>query len=206
MATSISCKVVLVGEAGSGKTSIIKSFIHSSLNKNETSTLNATYYNKVLEYENNKRVVFDIWDTNGQEKFRSVTKHFYINASIGILVYDITSKHSFQQIKDFWYKELEENGEDNLVIAIVGNKIDKFYEEQVTEDEGREYADSVKAIFHLTSCVQQKGIHELFKKCGERYLDLHRDKNEEKEEEKNKVTLKQEKHKEESVKKKKRRC
>jgi len=201
----IPCKVVLVGETGTGKTCIIKSFIDNKFNLNEHSSLNITYYNKVLIFQNNKSIAFDIWDTIGQEKYRSLTKNFYQNASIGIIVYDITNQKSFQAIKDYWYQELKTSGEDNIVIAVVGNKIDKFCEEQVKENEGKEYADSIGAIFKLTSCLQKKGINELFVECGEKYLGIEKDTKVEPEKSPS-ISLTKETHNEIPVKKKKKKC
>ena len=205
MSNALSCKVIIIGESNAGKTCIIKTFIESSSVSNVEATVNATYYNKVLDFGNKKRVSFDVWDTNGHEKFRTLTKLFYTNAAVGILVYDVTNKNSFNEIKNFWYDELKKNGDENIVIAIVGNKIDKFYEEEVTENEGREYANSVGAIFQLTSCVKNQGIQELFKQCGEKYLDIYKDCFAEKEQNQT-IILKHGKNVRKTVKKKRRKC
>ena len=109
------CKVILVGESGVGKTSIILRFIKNQYNQNSTSTAGANYASKTLEFpEYNKKLQYDIWDTAGQEKYRGLAKLFYKDASIVILVYDITKRKSFEEIKNYWYEQVKENGSTNI--------------------------------------------------------------------------------------------
>ena len=99
-------KVVLIGESGVGKTCIIKSFINEKFKENEKPTVSAEYTEKIMEF-NGKKIQFNIWDTVGQERFRSVTKTFYNNVKVAILVYDITRGKSFEEIKNFWYDDIK---------------------------------------------------------------------------------------------------
>ena len=114
---------------------------------------------------------FEIWDTAGQEKYRALTKMFYKDASIAILVYDITREESFEQIRDFWVDQLKENAPKNMIMAIAANKSDLIAEEKVDETEARNLAESIGAMFRLTSAKQQTGIEELFRDVGNKYLD-----------------------------------
>ena len=169
---NITCKVVLVGDSGVGKTCIIQRYVNNNYTENTESTSASTYTYKVVDYKQyNKSISFDIWDTAGQELYRALAKNFYLNASIGILVYDVRRKESFQSIKDYWYEQLKVSGEENMVFGVAGNKCDLFQEEQVTEDEGKKFAKSIGAIFHLTSCKESIGIDELFEECGKKYLE-----------------------------------
>ena len=172
---NITCKVVLVGETGVGKTSIIHRYLYNEYDDNRITTSAAEYKNKVLKYpEYNKSISFDIWDTAGQEKYRSVTKNFYVNAAIGLMVYDIRVKDSFENIKTYWSEQLKEYGEENIILAIAGNKCDIFNEEEVTENEAKQYADSIGAVFKLTSCKENIGINELFLECGKKLLESNK--------------------------------
>ena len=172
---NITCKVVLVGESGVGKTCIIQRYINNSYNENTESTQASTYSYKTVEYKDfNKSISFDIWDTAGQELYRAVAKNFYINASIGILVYDIKRKESFEAIKNYWFEELKSSGEDNMIFGVAGNKCDLFQQEQVTEEEGKKFAKNIGAVFHLTSCKESIGIDELFEECGKKYLEMNK--------------------------------
>ena len=144
---NITCKVVLVGESGVGKTCIIQRYVNNNYNENTESTSASTYTYKVVDYKQfNKSISFDIWDTAGQELYRALAKNFYLNASIGILVYDIRRKESFESIKDYWYEQLKISGEDNMVFGVAGNKCDLFQEEQVKEEEAKKFAESISYI------------------------------------------------------------
>ena len=172
---NITCKVVLVGESGVGKTSIINRYLNNTYNENQKSTFAPKFKNKILNYpEYNKSISFDIWDTAGQEAYRSITKNFYVNAAIGVMVYDIRNRESFENIKKYWSQQFKDSGVQNIVLAIAGNKCDIFNEEEVSENEAREYAESIGAVFQLTSCKENIGIDELFKESGKRFLEANK--------------------------------
>lgn len=103
-------KVTLLGSSGVGKTCIIKRYTEKRFDANSTSTSGASYSQQNLEI-GNKRLVLDLWDTAGQEKFRSLGRHFYKDAYIVCLVYDITNAESFNDLKVKWYKDLQQFGE-----------------------------------------------------------------------------------------------
>lgn len=169
---NISCKVVLVGDTGVGKTSIIERYINNKYDENQKTTLVSSYTFKKIDIKKyNKSVSLDIWDTAGQEVYRSLSKNFYLNASIGILVYDISRKASFESIRDYWYEQLKTFGEEKMIFDVVGNKTDLFQREEVPENEARNFAKSINAGFHLVSCKDCVGIKDLFEDCGRKYLE-----------------------------------
>ena len=169
---NITCKVVLVGDSGVGKTCIIQRYVNNDYNENTESTSTSTYSYKTLDFKQyNKSISFDIWDTAGQELYRALAKNFYLNASIGILVYDIRRKESFESIKDYWYEQVKTSGEENMVFGVVGNKCDLFQEEKVTEEEGKKFAKEIGAVFQLTSCKENIGIDELFQQCAQKFME-----------------------------------
>ena len=173
MSDIISIKVVLVGNTGVGKTSIISRFINDSFTPNHLSTLTAAYYSKTLSFDNEKKTIkYNIWDTAGQEKYRSMNKINYRNALVAILVYDITDENSFEDIKNYWYSELKNNIDKDALIAIVANKNDLYLEEKVSIKELSEYAQSIKAIYKQTNCMNNIGINELFEEIG-KYIITH---------------------------------
>ena len=104
------CKVILIGESGVGKTCIIIRFINKQFKDDTFSTSCSSYATKALELEGyDKPLHFQIWDTAGQEQYRGLTKMFYKEAKIVILVYDITNRKSFDEIKNYWYEQIKEN-------------------------------------------------------------------------------------------------
>ena len=104
----ITCKVVLIGESGVGKTSIIHRYINNVFNPGTSSTGGANFTTKRMKFEEEKNTIkFEIWDTAGQERFRSLAKVFYKNAAICVLVYDITRKETFEELEKFWVEEIK---------------------------------------------------------------------------------------------------
>ena len=169
---SETCKIVLVGDAGTGKTCIISRFTNERFEKTKMTTACPTFCTKKISYpEYNKTINLDIWDTAGQEIYRSISKLFYKGACIGILVYDITNKKSFTSIKEYWYNELKENTDSNIIFNIVGNKADLFEAEQVNEEEAKEFAKSINAGFYLTSAKNNVEITNLFIQSGKKFID-----------------------------------
>ena len=179
MSTMETVKVVLLGEAGVGKTCIISQFISGVFDPDTISSLSAQFITKTLEFkEFNKSLKFEIWDTAGQERFRSLAKIFYKDAKVICLVYDITSKKSFDELKTFWYEQQTKlNVDGEPIFAVVGNKYD-LYETTQVDDEAKTFAKSIGAIFQYTSAKNASGINELFNNIGEKYFNPNLDINE----------------------------
>ena len=165
-----SIKVVLIGNSGVGKTCISQRYISNSYSSQEGSTIGASYFQKQLSL-NGKTVQLDIWDTAGQEKYRSMGKMFYKDAYIVLLIYDITDKKSFKDLKNVWFDEVEKSGEKHTVLAVVGNKSDRYLEEQVDEDDARKYADEIGAVYELVSAKTGDCINALFENVVNKYLN-----------------------------------
>jgi Ras-related protein Rab-11A len=112
---AIPCKVVLIGESGVGKTSIISRYMTDSFSSTLGSTPGANFTTKTVFLKNeNQSIKFEIWDTAGQERYRALAKVFYKNAAVCVLVYDITRKTSFNELKNYWYKEIKENAQKDV--------------------------------------------------------------------------------------------
>ena len=165
-------KIVLIGESGVGKTCIVSRFVSDMFDANAPSTNGASYAAKTIYFEEHKvNLQMQLWDTAGQEKFRSIARMFYKDATAAILVYDITRKESYDEMTKYWYKELLENAPDDVIIGIAANKADLYTQEQVPETEAREFAQKIGAIFRNTSAMTAGGIEELFIGIGKKLLD-----------------------------------
>ena len=164
-------KVILLGEAGVGKTNLINIVTGIEFNDNEASTGTSSFSMKKLTVNGNKYSI-KLWDTIGQERFRHLTKLFYNDSKIVIFVYDITQKDSFEELKKYWVKDVEDKLGKDVIKGIVGNKIDLFMKEEVTEDQGKEFAKSVDAEFLLSSAKTDgpKKFEDLLTKLYEKYL------------------------------------
>ena len=143
-------KVILLGESFVGKTSLINISTGEKFSNTENTTFNANYRPRKFKYKE-EQYIFNLWDTIGQEKYRSLTKMFFNDSQIVILVYDISVKKTFEQL-NFWYDQVVESlGQNKFMLAIVGNKKDLFKEEQVKEEEGKKFAEEKNAKFILSS-------------------------------------------------------
>ena len=166
------CKVVLLGDSGVGKTCIISRYISGAFDQNSPSTNGASYASKIITFENlNKTISLDIWDTAGQEKYKSLTKFFYKDAAAAILVYDITQKDSFENMKNYWYEQLQEFGSKNIILGVAGNKCDMYDKEEVNENEAKQFAEKIGAFFGITSAKNNTGINDLFMNAANKFVD-----------------------------------
>ena len=164
-------KVVLLGESGVGKTCIIAQFTNGVFDPDTVTSLTAQFIRKTVSFEDGKSVTFDIWDTAGQEKYRSMAKIFYKDAKAVILVYDITNPKSFEEMKEYWYNEVKQQGDSDVIIAVAANKSDLYEDKKVTDEEGEEFAKDKKAIFASTSAKNDSGIKVLFDNIAQKILD-----------------------------------
>ena len=167
-------KVIFLGESSVGKTNLIKISIGKPFDPQSLSTWTSSYVHKEIIH-NNKKYIFNLWDTIGQEKYRALTKLFFKNAIIVILVYDITKRASFEAL-EFWVNEVKDILENNCIFAIVANKSDLFDVEEVPVEEGEEYAKSKGAKFILTSAkIDPTGFTKFLEKLCKEYIDKNKD-------------------------------
>lgn len=164
----IQCKLILVGDSGVGKTCIINRYLKRST-LNVAATLSTSWYTKYEEIKNYE-LAFQIWDTVGQEQYRSLNTLFFKDAHICLFVFDITRKESFSNIKNYWYESIITNGPEGIVCGIAGNKNDLSEHEKVDRDEVKEFCDEINAIFKYTSAKNNICIDELFKELGYKFL------------------------------------
>ena len=162
-------KIVLIGESGVGKTSIISQFVDQIFQDDQQSTIGGTFSSKTVKCGNGKIVKLEIWDTAGQERYRSVTKMFYKDANAAILVYDITSKFSFEELQKYWIEQVKESSSKDIILAIAANKSDLIDSEQVDEGEARQFAQDNNALFALTSAKEISKVESLFLEIAKKY-------------------------------------
>ena len=173
-------KIIIIGESGVGKTCIIKRFVYDEHNSNEFPTSSLSFATKNINVSENgveEEIKLEVWDTVGQEKYKAMAQIFFKNSNVVILVYDITNKESFEQLKNYWIDKINEYNSNDLTLAVAANKSDLYMKEQVKEEEGREFAQKIGAIFRLTSAKNGEGIKEMFNVIGKKYLDSILNKN-----------------------------
>lgn len=168
-------KVILLGETGTGKTSLINVSIGISFKEKLDLTFSNSYVIKKINI-NNQIYNLEIWDTIGQERYKHLTKLFFKGSKIVILVYDKSKKESFNKI-DFWFNEVKTVlNTDEIILAIVANKDDlEINDDDVDEDKAREYSKKINAKFQATSAKMKSSgfvqfltelLVDYIKKCG----------------------------------------
>ena len=162
-------KVILVGESGTGKTSLINIAMGVKFVEGvETSTSTASFVTKIIKI-GGKSYSLNLWDTIGQEKFRSLTKIFIKDSKIVIFVYDITRLESFKEL-DYWFKTIKEVLGDVPVLGIAGNKSDLFMKEQVKEEDAEKYAENKNVSFKLTSAKNPLSFNTFLEDLLKQYI------------------------------------
>ncbi len=143
-------KIVLVGEAAVGKTHLLSRYIKGTLPKNPTSTIGVEFATRTVTLESGGTVKAQIWDTAGQERYRAITSAHYRRAVGALLVYDLTNEKSFLAAKQ-WMEELRDHAEPDIVIMLVGNKVDlcdaKPEVRRVSTNEGQSFAKQNKTRY-----------------------------------------------------------
>ena len=167
-ANSIPVKIIMVGSMNVGKTSLVTRFSTGKAATQTKTTKNASYVSKIKKI-NGQNFEIRLWDTAGQEKFKSLTKLFTKEAKVGILVYSIDSEDSFNDLDD-WLKLIKQSNEDNLILGVAANKSDLASDKTISEERGREYAKKIGAEFRSTSAMLENGgIDELIEVLFSKY-------------------------------------
>ena len=161
-------RVVTIGETAVGKTSLINRLINGKFSEGENPTIGGNF---LMHYEefNGQRVELQIWDTAGQEKYRSLSPIYCRDASAGILVFDLTNKETFLKLES-WYRIFADAAGQGAILYIVANKSDMKSEQQVSVEEAEKWASEKGCIFFVTSAKTGEGISELFKSIAEKLV------------------------------------
>eukprot|EP00826_Nyctotherus_ovalis_P010958 TRINITY_DN12857_c0_g3_i1.p1 TRINITY_DN12857_c0_g3~~TRINITY_DN12857_c0_g3_i1.p1 ORF type:complete len:247 (-),score=84.28 TRINITY_DN12857_c0_g3_i1:149-793(-) len=161
MEWQLKMKIVLLGESGVGKTCIIERYV-SNIFKLTLPTRQSGHKNFSLTSPNGRITVSQaIWDTAGQEAYRSLAPFFYRDADAVIIVYDTTNLESFKAM-DYWIKEVKENTKDEVLFTVAANKSDLIDQQKVDYSEGEAFAKQHNAGFFLVSAKDSINVSEMF--------------------------------------------
>ncbi|PKI83029.1 Ypt52p [Malassezia vespertilionis] len=162
MSGIVSFKLVLLGESSVGKSSIALRFVKDQFDDFRESTIGAAFLTQTVRRDEDTTVKLEIWDTAGQERYKSLAPMYYRNAHCAIVVYDITEEESLEKAKG-WIRELQRHADANIVIALVGNKLDLGdTRRMISTEDGAKYAESEGLMFMETSAKTPTNITELF--------------------------------------------
>ena len=190
-------KIVLIGESGVGKTNLIQVAMGRPFQKDTEGTISSSYYEGNIII-NNKQYNYCLWDTAGQEAYRSLNQMFINGSKIVLVVFAINNKISFNEV-DFWVNYVKETlGQKKYILALVGNKSDLYEEQQISDEEIEKKSKEIDAKLKITSAAEdaigfRQFLDQLLKECvttigvesgDKRKFSLNEKKKEENEEEK----------------------
>ncbi|KAF8021616.1 hypothetical protein BT93_G1919 [Corymbia citriodora subsp. variegata] len=166
-----SFKILVIGDSGVGKSSLLLSFISNSVH-DLSPTIGVDFKIKLLTV-GGKRLKLTIWDTAGQERFGTLTSSYYRGAHGIILVYDVTRRETFTNLSDIWAKEVDLYSTNQECIRIlVGNKVDKESERAVTREEGRDLAQRHRCSFLECSAKTRENVNQCFKELIQKMMEV----------------------------------
>ena len=171
-------KICLLGDVNVGKTSIASRFCKNSFNDNYINTIGGAYQQQNITLNNGVKIKLHIWDTSGQDRFRSMTNLYYRDAQVAILTYDVTNEQSLESL-NYWLNELNDKVEvDNMILCLAGNKNDvESSKKMVPTSKGKAFAEEHNMIFYETSAKTGAGIKELFQTIAVKEYEIMKDQN-----------------------------
>ena len=159
-------KTVVVGDSGVGKTCLLVRFIRDFFNESTQPTLGVDFLSKIVDTTKGRHVELQLWDTAGQELFRSVTRGYYRGSVIGYLIFDLTSKSSFENI-GHWLKDIKDVAPPKIVTVLIGNKKDLKDKICVSEEEAQAFAEANGMKYFSTSAKTGENVAKAFISCVE---------------------------------------
>ena len=176
-------KLVMIGDSGVGKTNILSRYINNEFSLTTKSTVGVEFGSKLIK-KNDKIIQLQIWDTAGQERYKSITSAYYKGAKGAFVVYDITKEKTFKNI-DKWILDLKANGNEDILIILIGNKLDLEKSREVMVNDVKRKAEELKVAYFETSALDGSNIEhafdvivgEMVKKFGDEINQAKRDSN-----------------------------
>jgi Ras-related protein Rab-11A len=153
-------KIVLIGDSAVGKSQLLARYARNEFSLDSKSTIGVEFMARTLAIDR-KTIKAQIWDTAGQERYRAVTSAYYRGAVGAMLIYDITKRHSFDNIPR-WLSELRGHADSNIVIMLVGNKSDLEIQRAVSTDDAKEFAEKENLYFMETSALDATNVEPAF--------------------------------------------
>ena len=158
-------KIIIIGDTSVGKTALLSKYLKGVFPTSPLATVATEFATKIIQIKEGGYIKAQIWDTAGEEKYKSITYHHYKKSVGGLIVYDITKKSSFDNVKN-WYNDLITKAEKGCIIALIGNKLDLVQrnerKREVSREEAQSYAEDNHMLFYETSAYNGSNINDIF--------------------------------------------
>ena len=170
-------KLILIGNSGVGKSSILQRYMNKTFEESYKCTIGVDFLMKSVEVKG-KTVKLQLWDTAGQEKYKSMVASYYRGANVALVVFDITSRSSFESLP-LWIENYYKNGPEQKNIILIGNKKDMVDQRQVTQEEAEEFSETNNMIYFETSAKEGDNVDYVFNFAAEKLLEFYGSQNNE---------------------------
>ena len=161
-------KIILVGDPGVGKTSILTKFVTNEFQSVYSSTIGVEFKLKDI-YVNNNCARLKIWDTCGQEKFRAITRQYFKNSNGVFIVFDLTNKDTIKRL-NVWMKDINDNITNDFFVFLIGNKVDIKDRDISISEEAKQFANNKKINYYEVSAKTGSGIYNVFEKMANKLV------------------------------------
>ena len=167
--SDITLKLLIVGGSGVGKTNFLNMFLNNKFNQNYFSSTGIDLQNKIMNIKN-KKVRIQIWDTAGQEKYKSITKNLFLKVMGALVLYDITNEESFTKLKE-WVELIKEECGRHIKILIIGNKSDLESQRAIDKEDAMKYANEEKVQYIECSSKTGENVEKAIIVLSEKILE-----------------------------------
>ena len=171
-------KILLLGDSEVGKSCFLMRYSENVFIENYITTIGLDYKLKTIKLDSGKTIKVQLWDTAGQDKYRTIAKNYYKGSHGILLLYDITKQSSFDNIRE-WVRDIREEVSQKAIIFLIGNKIDMEEKRKIPKEKGEELAEEFKIPFFEASAKSGENVDEVFKalynKISEIYGELERE-------------------------------
>ena len=172
--SDITIKLLLIGNAYVGKTLIVQKFLDNTFSKTTMTTIGVDLQYKVLDI-NGKKVKYLIWDTAGEDRMKTMTYAYYRGCHVVLIVYDVTSKKSFENVTT-WVECVDKFAKSNVLRILVGNKTDLEDKRVISKEEGKKLAEENGLKFYEISAKTMNGLVEMFEDVAKEYVQIYEQK------------------------------
>ena len=158
-------KIIIIGDTSVGKTALLSKYLRNTFPSAPLPTVATEFATKIIQIKEGGFIKAQIWDTAGEEKYKSITYHHYKKSVGALILYDITKKSTFDNVQN-WYDDLILKAEKGCIIALIGNKLDLLEKNEnkreVTKEEAQTYAKNNNMLFYETSALNGNNINDIF--------------------------------------------